>query len=67
MIAAWRGYLDIVKVLIKAGVNCNDRDGHNETALIYAADCGVVDIVKLLIKAGADLNVKDSLNMNNMR
>ena len=49
----------MVKLLIEAGANVNDKDGYGRTALIYAAKKNSVDLVKILIEAGADVNVKD--------
>ncbi len=57
------GHLDIVQVLIKAGIDVNAKDDFNETALIYAVRGDWVNIVKVLIEAGADTQVKDKSNM----
>jgi len=60
MFASYNGHLEIVKELIKAGVNLNikeEKDG--KTALMFTVHKGQLQIVKELIKAGVDLNIKD--------
>lgn len=58
MRAARYGYLEIVKVLIKAGADVNAKSSRG-SALIFAAKYGHIEIINMLIKAGADVNVKD--------
>lgn len=53
--AASNGNLDIVKILLEAGVKINDS--HQEPALVTAADKGYLELAKLLLEAGADVNV----------
>ncbi len=55
MISAWRGEVDIVRLLLSQGddVNVSDRDGH--TALSRASWKGYLDIVGLLLLAGAEV------------
>lgn len=50
----------IVKELIKAGADIEQRDSDGLTPLMNAAYSGDPDIVNTLIKADADVNAKDS-------
>ena len=61
-LAAHRGYLDIVKLLIDAGADVNAKEGNysKSTALHWAAKEGNLQVVKLLVERGAKLNVKDN-------
>jgi ankyrin repeat protein len=59
-VAASRGHIDLLKLLIAKGCNVNaqdDRDG--DTPLHYAALQHRLDCVKFLVNAGADVLVKD--------
>ena len=56
MCAAEFGYLDVVEVLIAAGVEVNERNTFGATALMHASRRGHLDVVKALIAAGADIN-----------
>jgi ankyrin repeat protein len=60
MVAAERGRLDIVKLLLdhKADLNVAGRDG--STALMLAAENNQPEILKLLISRGADPNRQDN-------
>lgn len=64
--ASFEGFIDIVKLLIKAGINVNTCNTDNFSSLHYACDFTPVDytslnnhikIVKLLIKNGANVNI----------
>ncbi|XP_071482937.1 acyl-CoA-binding domain-containing protein 6-like [Diadema antillarum] len=54
-----RGYLDIVKLLLKCGANLNAADSDGQTPLHYACTCEHLSIVDILVKSGADVNAKD--------
>ena len=51
--AAECGYVEVVRVLIKAGANLNDADGR---PLLSAVESGDVEVVRVLVEAGADPN-----------
>lgn len=55
--AARTGNIDMVKQLLKAGVNVNYEDG-TESALLVASEKGATEIVRLLLEAGADLSAE---------
>lgn len=50
-------YLDIMEVLIDAGLEINKQDSIGYTALLEMASNGHLDIIKLLVKNGADINL----------
>jgi ankyrin repeat protein len=53
MLASEYGNIEIVKLLLEAGVDVNTKTKKGETALIYALNNGYTEIVNLLKKAGA--------------
>lgn len=58
--AADRGYADILRLLLKYGLNVNIPDAENQTPLHYAVSCGHLDCVELLLANGAKVNIKDN-------
>jgi ankyrin repeat protein len=60
--ATWKGHLEVVKFLLKAGADVhahNSNDHWGTTPLHAAAHANQTAIVQLLIDAGADVNAKD--------
>jgi ankyrin repeat protein len=57
VIAADKGHIDIVRLLIQAGANINDDQSFYPTALICASIRGYAPIVRLLLDAGADTSL----------
>ncbi|TNN11768.1 M-phase phosphoprotein 8 isoform 2 [Schistosoma japonicum] len=55
--AAWKGYTDIIGLLIRHGASVNTRSTEGSTALIYAADGGHLTVLSLLLDAGALINI----------
>ncbi|UPA54996.1 ankyrin repeat domain-containing protein [Wolbachia pipientis] len=55
--AAENGRLDVVKRLIKKGVDI--KDSQNRTPLHYAAENGHLDVVKYLVENGANIYLED--------
>lgn len=58
--AALRGYVDILRLLLGAGVNPNVGNDQGDTPLHVAADLGRVDAVQVLLSAGADATVMNN-------
>lgn len=61
MIASSAGHIEIVKVLLTAGVDVNMTNDNGQTALHYAASRNREDIAKCLLEAGAHINAADKL------
>jgi len=56
-IASYKGYIDIVILLLEAGADANKVDtGYGETPLYAASGHGRADIVALLLNAGANVD-----------
>jgi hypothetical protein len=58
MIAANRGYIELLQALIDAGCKLNLQDAGGRTALMYA-DLERPDIAELLLKNGADPKIRN--------
>jgi ankyrin repeat protein len=54
--AATRGWLDVMRALIRSGANPNSHDNDGEIVLMWAADEGQTEAIELLIRSGADVN-----------
>jgi ankyrin repeat protein len=65
-IASWKGFKEIVILLLNAGANINHRDKDGLSSLIYAAKYGQEEIVRLLIARGADVDVKNNKGQNTL-
>ena len=60
--AVWKGHLEVVEFLLKAGANVhsqNSNDHWGTTPLHAAAHANQTAILQVLIDAGADINAKD--------
>jgi ankyrin repeat protein len=57
--ASKNGDTPMVKELIVKGVNVNEKDEYESTAIIYAVTADSNDCVKLLTAIGADVNIKN--------
>ena len=59
MLAALKGHVNVVEVLLKAGADVNHQDSYGNTALMWAAGNGHANVIHLLLRAGADGNAKN--------
>ncbi len=60
MLAAEKGYLGIVSLLLEKGSDINATNADGETSLMMAVKAGHKDVVELLLKNKADIKVKDA-------
>ena len=60
MMAALKGYPEIVRMLLERNPQLNVRNKSGYTALMLAAKGGYADIVRMLLNAGADKSVRDN-------
>jgi ankyrin repeat protein len=58
MLAAHRGYRDVVEVLADAGADLNVAAKYNLTALMLAVVAGHATVARVLVRAGADLGIR---------
>ncbi|KAI9773692.1 MAG: hypothetical protein M1840_006966 [Geoglossum simile] len=58
-IAVERDHLDIVRILLSAGVDINSKDSIGQTALYRATRRGSEVMVRMLLDNGAGVNIKD--------
>ena len=58
--ACKNGHIDLVKKMLRYGVDVNVNDKYGNTPLYWASMCGYTEVVKLLLAHGADVNVKDN-------
>ncbi len=56
MIATSEGYLNLLKLTIKAGGDVHSLDSYDGTGLIRAADRGHIEIIKELLKTDIPIN-----------
>ena len=56
ILAAKRGHLEVVQLLLEAGADQNAAGKNRATALLAAAQSGHSEVVQLLLQAGADKN-----------
>lgn len=61
MMAAEKGYSDIVELLVASDANINAKSKKGSTALSTAAANNHIDAVKVLLSAGANVNSKNSV------
>lgn len=58
--ASFVGHIEVVRSLLKVpGLNINETNDENQTALFSAVEGGHLDIIKLLIDHEADTNITD--------
>ncbi|XP_031622771.1 GA-binding protein subunit beta-1-like [Contarinia nasturtii] len=57
--AAKKGYLRIVELLLKAGADINIQTNDKQTSLYIATSAGHEDVVSMLLEKGADVNIQE--------
>lgn len=55
-LAAYRGHLDVVRILLERGAHVDAQDRRGYTPLMAAAQSGHIAIVRVLLERGADPN-----------
>lgn len=55
-LAAERGDVDVVRVLVKLGVSPTSKDENGELAIHYAAGAGQLEVIKYLLEAGSEID-----------
>ncbi|BES89667.1 Hypothetical protein NTJ_02474 [Nesidiocoris tenuis] len=63
--AAANGNVEIVKLLLEHGADCDKTNGLLSTPLILAVDNCRVDVVKILVEKGADVHMSDIVSHGN--
>ena len=58
-VAASRGALDLIALLLRKGANIDTQDMFGNTPLLYAVDKNQVDAADLLIRNGASVHITD--------
>ena len=58
MLAAFKGYVEIIDFLLKSNADPDLQDIYGHTALILASDQGHIDSVRSLVEGGADIRLK---------
>uniref|UniRef100_A0A8C5AAY6 Ankyrin repeat domain 6 n=1 Tax=Gadus morhua TaxID=8049 RepID=A0A8C5AAY6_GADMO len=58
-LAAYRGHIEVVRILLKAGCDLDIQDDGEQTALHRAAVVGNSDVISALIQEGCDLDRQD--------
>ena len=58
--ASFKGHPQVVRYLLRHGVNVNVRDSENDTPLLLASFKGHLDVVQCLLEHGADVNLLDN-------
>lgn len=63
-LAAKHNHLEVVEILLKAGISRDARTKVDKTSLHMAAAEGHIDIVKTLLEYGANPDCRDLVNIN---
>jgi hypothetical protein len=60
--ASFEGHLQVVRYLLRHGVDVNFRDSGNDTSLLLASWKGHRDVVQCLLEHGADIDLLDQFH-----
>ena len=67
-VACWRGFPAVVRIMLDAGVDIEEKDlMYEETPLLKAASTGQTAVLKLLLDRGADLDAVTQLGRNALK
>lgn len=58
-IAAFQGFVELVKLYLQHGMSVNHLNSKNDTALLWASRWGHVDVIRTLIANGAMANIEN--------
>lgn len=58
--AAFKGNIELVRILVKGGANVNIQNRHGDTPLHFAARDNNIELTKILIEGRTDVNVQDN-------
>ena len=64
--ASCEGHLQVVRYLLRSGVDVNLRDSGLETPLLLAAWAGHCDVVQCLLEHGADVDLRDQFQYTSL-
>ena len=59
-VAAFKGYLDVVRYLVEQGADMEKADRHDFTPLLTASCNGKIEVVQYLLEQGADRDKADN-------
>ena len=65
-VASEEGDLETVRSLLDGGVDVNERNSSQDTALLLAMFCGRFEVARLLIEYGADVNSHDKVGLTSL-
>lgn len=64
-VACWRGYPSVVRLMLDAGIDIEEKDlTHDETPLLHAAGNRQLLVLKLLLERGADMDAVNPYGRN---
>ncbi|KAL8784353.1 MAG: hypothetical protein Q9213_004005 [Squamulea squamosa] len=67
-IASWRGWAPVVRIMLDAGIDIEERDVRCEqTPLLMAASTGQTGVLKLLLERGADMDAVTQSGRNALK
>ncbi|KAL8999625.1 MAG: hypothetical protein Q9169_001585 [Polycauliona sp. 2 TL-2023] len=64
-VACWRGWASVVKMMLHAGIDIEEKDiKYDETPLLKAASTGQMHVLRLLLERGADMDAVTQYGRN---
>ena len=65
--ASYKGHLQVVRYLLRHGVDANVRDSGKDTPFLLASWQGHTDVARCLLEHGADMELRDQLDNSPLR